>query len=327
MKPEDGKFKDFILKSGIPLEISVVNKLKKFDVEDWGEIEYERDHKFFTTDVRVVKDFTTKRFGINFNFSIECKYKARDHRWVFMQFPSSEYGYRTSGFNEVFDQFVNPFLKREGVQLEKRILYELSGESIFDLPEADKGVDIFQKGFMESPIMEAISQAVFGATFVHYDAIDFWGNTILHTFRKQEKLGGLPLIISTVPVVVTTAEIFKIKQDTNLDDLEKVDDINSLVERVPGVAYNYTNESVLRKFTDQLWEKNPISMSIPEEFWEEIPNFSEESFKNIHPGMVYIINYSNLEEVFPKGLKRLENITKQIDDNIVPLSNVPIVKG
>jgi hypothetical protein len=52
---EYSKFKQFLLRSGIPLEASIAQKVQKQGFIDQGEYPYERNGKIFSIDINVEK--------------------------------------------------------------------------------------------------------------------------------------------------------------------------------------------------------------------------------------------------------------------------------
>lgn len=279
--------RDAFLKSGIPLEASTYEILQKFNMLDMGEVEYERFGKVFTTDVYCEKSFQiSEELGVIINFVIECKYKSRNHNWYFVKFAGEPWQSPKSFFQHLIDDSeTKKFMLKEGIQPEISVR-RLERINIFDVPEVDKGIDIFDKNSEGSKdldpnsIREAISQAIFGSMQVHKDKV----KEIKDCCKLADKrLKGVMEVsartIMTIPIVVTTAKIFLSKSPASLEKFEE-ENYDKLFEEVGGVMV-----------------RNP--------FPTESKKFSN---GRVNPGFVYIINYSYLEDKFLETIKKMQKI-------------------
>lgn len=321
---DSSKIKDLLLKSGIPLEVSVVKKIAKLGVEDWGEVEYERDGKIFSTDIKALKEFSIFRgLGLLVNFCIECKYKTKGHSWFFMEFPEESEGqWRSDVHNEVFDESFSPLLVKLGYEPSPLCsLNDLRFANLFNLKTAHKGVEIWENQFDHNFIREAVSQAVHGSVKVHLYFLDYILYSIAEAldFAKSDvtEFPDLPVCCITVPIVVTTAKLFRVKKNLALEDIEKENDVMKLCDEEKGILL-FDTDSSIEKFSEELFEKEPESSygSLTDKFIA-VNKLPFHSFQHCHPGYVYILNYEHLEELFSSCLNLIEKLCNNFPEKYI----------
>jgi hypothetical protein len=216
---------------------------------------------------------------------------------------------REDSRNEFFGDFFEKSLELKN----KKLNYQYWGSkfrraNLFNVPTVNKGIVFFGNGFEGNTILEAISQAVFGATKAHYDYVSIVCDMVGDT-------DNILNAVLSLPIVVTTADIFKIKKNTSLEEIE-TSNLMQLVEKTPGVLYYHTDYSILKPFRDSLNEEYPITLeSEQEQFLTKDASKNVASY--IHPGYVYIINYYNLTECFTTCINYIQNIIEDIKKHIV----------
>ena len=319
------RYKDLFLKSGIPLEVSVVQKLSKLGLMDNGEVIYERGNKLFSTDISSMKEFKLiDQFGVAINFVLECKYKTEDHKWFFMLFPSTKHGSndRFDCRNAVFDMLLYPLLHKAGYRFKEyeSSLADFRVLNLFDCPIVNKGVDIFKKGFIPDIIKEASSQSTFGSIKFHKESMEynfelfedlFYGN-----IENEFDLNAVASV--TFPIIVTTAPLYRVKEEISLEDIEKEKDFTNICEEVKGVLLTNEGNESESTFTRQLFDKKPIINKRTIEYLDKV-NLMEntsESIKWINPGFIYIINYKYTEELFSIALNKIKKICEEFSKKI-----------
>ena len=142
------KWKDFLLKSGLPLENDVFRYLREKGAVPSFEYSYLRNderqnEKQFSYDL----DASYFRRGYGCGLMIECKYRHDSTTWVFTP---DEYGgpeeiYETS-FVHPFDRFVSRKFPFSGIPVAKFA------------PLCSKGIEITSSGSNEKTITQGISQ-------------------------------------------------------------------------------------------------------------------------------------------------------------------------
>lgn len=320
---KSSKMKDTILKSGIPLEMSVVKKILKYNLEELGEIEYEREGKIFSTDIHAEKEFEiSKNISILFNFVIECKYKTKNHKWFFMQFPrGNNYSMRSDARNEVFDELFWVLMHKMGYRYDDfEDVCKLRRENFFDVEVADKGVEIINDKFDPNTIKKALHQAVFGSVVVHKESMHYILENLplkldsqsIEDFYKSEE-DAAALISVTLPIIVTTAKLYRLQEDISLEDIENENDVLNIFKEAKGIMLFNLNYKTVWEFSNEIFEKKPLPIDddIIKLIQSSKERFDIEWLYNCNPGYVYIINYEHFDELFSKCLSKIENICEK----------------
>lgn len=311
------KVKRSLLRSGVPLEASVIKKLAELGVTDWNEVVYERNDKTFSTDIEISKRYDLSRnSGIIVNFTIECKYKEKNHCWFFMKFQEGPYSFLKGPLNAVFGDLIDPTLEKMGYQPEDKHLSwgHFMITNLFDAKAADKGVDIQTQGgkFDPNTITRAVSQAIHGAITVHGVGIENVSVSIVRKFHQQKPHSYSSIGFMTVPIIVTTAKLFRVKDNTLMEDIENANNILDLSKEERSVLL-FNSRSNFRRFSEEKFKKENI-----EYFYKAInylgdPSIGEHpSFRYNFPRNVYILNYDHLDDLLSFCLEKLQRLSDEI---------------
>ena len=270
--------KEFLLKSGIPLEASVLKALSDYGFRDYGEIEYSRDGVIFTTD----RDLSTSThirsaLGLHIDYILECKYKSRNHVWYFFKFyknKEEEYLSHEEEHNLTTLGLFESYLESQGFPFSNLwfCVKDLEIENIFSLPEVHKGIDVCEGGGEEKSIHEAVSQVTFASIKAHIESISYTMDMLKNLISGHELMTGkeltpveeeiegdyvetfelehevepgdprselVDLASLTIPIIITTAELRLIEDNITLEQIEVCEDVKAISREVPGVClYN-----------------------------------------------------------------------------------------
>lgn len=209
------KWKDFLLRSSLPLEHVVAEQLVNLNWEVWGQYAYARNNESgmrtdFSVDIQANKDYSTDTHWLcSFELLIECKYAAPDIKWVFLPYPeTSEVLWDTPVY--VFDEVTN-----------KRITDKQSLNMVGDdIPYCIRGIALRDNGFDETPISKGSHQLRYAMPRLAVDAI-----SDQLTLTHDEDVG----IRIACTILVTTAPIFALKEGLTLDEVYKAESLDDLV--------------------------------------------------------------------------------------------------
>lgn len=220
----DAKWKDFLLKSGLPFEHLVAEILarRKWYVD--GQYSYSRRnetgiHTEFSVDLHGYSEFSSKTHWIaTLNLLIECKYSSPGVKWVFSPYPASTTVF--SGWLKVFDQMANKRLASY------RHLAKIEAE----VPYCIRGVSLSGNGCDESIITRGLSQLSYAMPRLAERTFSFNADD-----RCDEDIA----ISYAGAILVTSAPIYVLKDRLTLDDVSKahaIEDISLLCDAV--IAWN-----------------------------------------------------------------------------------------
>lgn len=330
--------KKFILRSGIPLEVSVAKKVMKYNPVELGDLEYLREGKIFSTDLYFSRIFKIKE-GINLwvNFVIECKYKEKNHEWFFFQFPSKDeedpflsedfFYSKYDARNNVHDSFFKPIMRMKGFRKENEspdALGNLRSE-IFSLTPVHKGVDIFRHGYNEKVIQKAVSQAIFGAMTAQ-------SRMYLCLIENIEELIGDPkepylsniVALMSIPIIITTAKLYVLDKNIDIDDLIHSDNVKEHFMSVPGVILIKSDYEIFKDYEKTLSKNNSVEFSVELKNWMNSDVFDELkadwlkfSLTDTITEFVPIINYHSFDEGFQQIFERIAIICRNLGNNYI----------
>lgn len=200
----DIKWKDALLKSGLPLEYEVKAFLER---EKKCLITWEQSY-LRPDDDGVIKEFS---YDINASyikspydveFMTECKYRTEGTKWFFMP---EEYG----GMDEIhltcFMHAIDYFHSWSWDWNQYMPYCEMLG------PLCSKGIEIYSNGENNSKsIRQAVSQLSYALA-----------KQIIGTISDHIDEHGIRFREILIPVIVTTADLFRFKENITIEDIKK----------------------------------------------------------------------------------------------------------
>lgn len=211
----DGKWKDLLLKSSLPLEHVVASELAELDWTVWGQYPYTRNNESghsidFSADLRATKEYSSKTHWIaTLDVLLECKYASPGVKWIFLPYPKTAELF--AGVVKVFDAVSNKRITSHK-HLEKF-------ESTVDY--CVRGVALHENGCDENAITRGSSQLRYAmprlaeSAFASH-ATDWHDEDIAVTFACA--------------VLVTTAPLYCLKQGLSLDDVYAAKSLEDLLD-------------------------------------------------------------------------------------------------
>ena len=229
------KWKDHLLKSSIPLEYEVKKFLdSKGCVTDFEYSYIKDDENRIPTEFSYDIDASYIKSPHFIDLMIECKYRHRGTHWVFIP---EEYG----GPDEIYQNaFMHPndhFCK-----------YKFPFSGLFPIefaPLCSKGIEITSKDFNPKSINQAIAQ-------LSYAFPERIADGMLHQIEELSLSG---FVFYHIPIIVTTANLFRLRSDVDIRTIEKATDLseiadehNSLViKNKIGIQLRHHNQRVLKQ--------------------------------------------------------------------------------
>jgi len=208
MNTASTKWKDFLLKSSIPLEYEVMQLLNKYGCVGNYEHAYLREDEneiinefSYDIDAAYIKgtDF--------FKLMIECKYRDPSTNWIFIP---ENYG----GMNEIESHaFLNPidhFTKKNKFSfLDFEPLGALCG----------KGIEITSNGQNPKTITQAISQLSYAMA-----------EKVIISMEHQidELLTTSEFIFYNIPIIVTTANLYRLNENVTIEEIKIAKNIEDI---------------------------------------------------------------------------------------------------
>ncbi len=222
-------WKDLLLSSGMPLEYSVGRLLE--GISSWTSAEYkyrrtseDGSDKIFSVDV--ASTHINARDDVWLEMLVECKYRHNGTNWVFVPLESRHDDPTIISVDQCSDV---------GSVSAKSLHAVLSPFSL-----CGKGVEILDKDANPKSIEQALQQLRYAVASKVVDAL---------SHQAGHSLGSISPVFLLVPVVVTTAALWRMRPDTGVEDVRAASEIADVcdscralvVEQCPDeMQYDYT---------------------------------------------------------------------------------------
>ena len=225
-------WKDYFLRSGLPLENDVKRYLdSKGCISDFrysylrrDESELEKEFSY-DIDASYIKD---KSF---IELMIECKYRHESTRWIFLSAGPAEIN--SNDFLHPIDHFIELEFPFKGIFPE-----ELA-------PLCSKGIELTSSGDNE----KSINQAMFQLSYAFAQKVASAIEHQVHRLLVDDH------IFFHVPVIVTTARLYRLKENVDIDDIKKSEDVESVSEECECLLLKNTIGKHLEKYNAGIFDK------------------------------------------------------------------------
>lgn len=249
-KQESKKWKDALLRTSLPLEYLVAELLSASGFGIHGEYHYLRPNENgvpteFSIDIWAVNQLFKKdrRIWGGLNYLIECKYCYPGVKWLFTPHTKSDTEHLFEG-STVYT--LDKLCTRQ--VFDKRPIWNLAKK----FPICFKGVEIHQKDATPQNIERGRSQLRYGTPRL---AIHL-SETQMNIFNDEDL--HLEFIC---PMLVTTAELFVLKNGLDLHDFRNVNELSDIASEVPALIltnpYSHLFADYADKMIKDLHLKNP----------------------------------------------------------------------
>lgn len=201
-------WKDFLLRSGLPLENDVSRLLNKYKCVGGYEYSYLREdeqnrEKEFSFDI----DSSYIQDNHFFNLLIECKHRHPSTTWVF----TPAFGYRQpnrTDFTHPIDYFIE-----QKFQFPSFYPEEVG-------PVCGKGIELTSTGNNEKSITQAAMQLAYAMPEKIADSISNQVNDFL----------DVPHIFYHVPIIITTAALYRLHENVSISEIEASEEIQDVAD-------------------------------------------------------------------------------------------------
>jgi hypothetical protein len=306
-------WKEHLLKSGIPIEFEIKKFLtskgciSNFDYTYLRNNESDLLREFsYDIDSSYIKEH-------NFvDLMVECKYRHDSTKWIFLP---EEY----DGPDEVdFTDFMH---KNSHFSTAKRAPYR---HPLAFAPLCSKGIEMTSDGQNPKTITQAIMQLSYAMADKIVDGMHHQLDVVL-----GESFGGTNFY--NIPIIITTAELYRINDDADIETIKKAENIEDISEKAPflivknkiGIDLESYNNHIFQAFINEYGkeklEKHLFSFNKDVDFVMSV------IAKNHCPSCIAVIHYSKeengleqffdyIDRVFSPDQEILDLIKKKKED-------------
>jgi hypothetical protein len=274
-------WKDHLLSSGLPLEQSVANTLESLGIMDPREYKYERTNEngiptVFSVDLRA-----SVVGNLWIDFFIECKYRHDNTKWIFT--PNEYTIWRDNSFSDAF-------IRLDSLTRSK-INHSYINKFSEGYPLCGKGVELINNDANPKSIEQAIQQ-------LKYALVEETADMLIH--QTDDLLGTKPPVFVAVPIIVTTAEIWRLNPKTTIEMIRSATELHEvaqpqelvLTEQSPD---NELTKHTLKRFKERIGDSQMSNFNAknksPFHNYQHFLSF----FSTYYPSYYFIVEYNHLE--------------------------------
>ena len=295
-------WKDALLRSGVPLEADVKRYLDQRGCITKFESSYLRPdenkiERQFSYDI----DASYIRAHHFISFLVECKYRYQGVQWVFLP---SNYGgpdeFDANQFMHPIDHFVSLKFPYGGA-FPRRLS-----------PSCSKGIEITNDGPNEKSISQALSQIAFAFAPKVADA---WEHQVLGLLGRQD------VIFYHVPLIVTTATLFRLNADVSIDAIRGASSIEDIATKHQCLVQSYNAGVELQTYSRRVLEDlrgrlgNELLRTSIQSFTKDIDHLLSVIVSHHCPAAFVIVSVA-------EGWAGLDHVFAYIDELIAPSSSL-----
>lgn len=228
-------WKDLLLSSGLPLEYSVGRLLAGISSWTASEYKYRRtsedgSDKIFSVDV--ASTHINARDDVWLEMLVECKYRHDGTNWVFVPLESRNNDSAIISIDQCSD------------------VGSISAKSLHDVLSpfslCSKGVELLDKDANPKSIEQALQQLRYGVAPKVVDALNH---------QAGHWLGSISPVFLLVPVVVTTAALWRMRPDTSVEDVRAATEIADVCDHCPALVVEQCPDEMQHDYTVNVFDE------------------------------------------------------------------------
>lgn len=294
--PKNNKWKDYFLKSGVPLEYEIKNLLDKYGCLTAFENSYLRkDKSNILTEFSYDINSTLVEESNFFELMIECKYRDPSTDWIFL--PGQKINRKSLSFNSI----LHP---NDHFTIENKFNFK-TYEMPFLAQNGSKGIEITNDGQNPKSITQAINQLSYGLSRNYLDAM----------ISQLESNDGLEdMIYFHIPIIVTTANLYLLNENTSIDNIKESNNLEDIATKQKHLAINCETGKDLENYNKEIFnnllkrfDKNYLKNRLESDF-DDVETLISVLSKHSCPSSIYVIHHDSKSNSF----EELFNLIREI---------------
>jgi hypothetical protein len=288
-------WKDLLLSSGVPLEHSIEELLKKLNLLQVSEYKYVRPNEtgvptVFSVDIHAT-DIDTDR-DVWLDLFVECKYRHPGTRWAFC--PEQYQPFFGPTFH---DTFITLDCLTNGREFSAKVLAEYAAK--FQLCE--RGIELLPAESNPKTLRQGIEQ-------LRYAAIDKSVDVLSHQASYRTSGTEIDPAYLIIPVLVTTAELWRIRDDATIASIQEADDLPDVATRHDVIVYREPPDNLATKYaSDRILAEVQDEEAETAERLAEAAGFDSwdmfiEIFTRRFPSQFIVVNHTSFESTIREFL-------------------------
>jgi hypothetical protein len=230
-------WKDTLLSTGLPLEYSVRRVIENLGLIGSREFSYIRNNENgFQTEFSVdVHAFQFDHMPISYwaEYLIECKYRRDGTQWIFIP----EERFEDDGPSSCLS-FVSLDFWSEGIRMDKNLF-----DSLPDYKVVAKGCEVFGNDRKAASIEQAVHQLRYAVPNCIVEALENFPHHLI---------GSPNPVWNILPIIVTTSELWCLKDGTTIEDIRASDELSVVAENVDQLVLHRPPDNLLKRYSKAL---------------------------------------------------------------------------
>lgn len=289
-------WKDYLLKSGLPLENDVKNYLDSKGCIASFEYSYlRRDESEIEKEFSYDIDASYIKEASFIDLMVECKYRHETTKWIFTP---QAYG----GTDEIDPNcFMHPSDHFVSLKFPFKGLFP---EQLAQL--CSKGVEVTTSGDNEKTITQAISQLCYA-----------FAPKIVNSIEHQiKKLLVDDYIFYHVPVIATTAELYRLKDDVDIDIIKSASNLEEISEKHNCLVLKHPIGTHLEKYNSEIFREYLSSIEETKlaeklcSFTDDLSHLFSVLAAHYSPQAIVIVHYSKQDNGFDSLFEYIDRLIK-----------------
>lgn len=292
----NNKWKDYFLKSGVPLEYEVKKLLDIHNCQTKFEHSYLRKDR---ADILTEFSYDLNSVYIDemnfFELMIECKYRDPSTNWIFL--PDGVSNKKSLSLNSI----LHP---NDHFTIENKYNFE-----IFEMPYlaqvGSKGIEITSDGQNPKSITQAINQLSYGMSKQYVDSM----------IEHLESNNGIEdLIFYHIPIIVTTANLYLLNEDVSIDSIKKSNDINDIAKKQTDLIINCNIGKDLENYNYKMFsrlferfDKSYLKKRFKSKF-DDIEMMISVLSRLHCPSSIYVVQHNSGTDSFKKLFELIDEV-------------------
>lgn len=282
-------WKDHLLSSGLPLEQSVIQTLEQLGIEGPTEYKYERNNEsgiptLFSIDVHASQIYAVlKPQSLWLDIFCECKYRHDSVRWLFTPYEFGRWpSVQPQDIFITLDQLTGP-----------KVVNTLCFSYFADNYKlCKKGIELLENDTNNKTIEQCIQQ-------LRYGLINNSLDSIVHQVDKL--LGPISPIFILLPIIVTTAQLWRIRSGITIQDIREADELDQIGQKLNSLIIfeppdklfsQYTVTKLNQGLSDS--QKSKIDRRM-KKIGLHGYNYFLSYFSSKHPSFFVVVNYKHFD--------------------------------
>jgi len=292
----NNKWKEYLLKSGLPLEYEVLEFLESKKCISSPEYSYLRpDENFIENEFSFDIDSAYIQGNHFFKLLIECKYRDSSTNWLFLP---GKYGGPSELGNTSFLHPNDHFTKSAKFPYKHPELEPIAKPCI-------KGIELTSQGQNPKTITQAVNQLSYAMAEIIVD-------DMVH--QIDELLATSEIIFYNIPIIVTTANLYRIKENTTIEKIKATDDLFEIATKEDILVLQTKAGKDLQRHSQRIFNEfinergNNFLNTKLNSFNEDFQFVSQVISSSYCPQSILIVQHTSNNSAFEKLFALLDDI-------------------